>query len=91
MANYDDPTVDDIYEKMLYLQESFEDKDKVGLDLSDMKEKFSELGENSPQDKLISDMFYESIKIFFDLGLQLVNNLNLELLFDESKIQEKKK
>lgn len=89
MANYDGPTVDDIYNKMQNLQESYENRDNIEMNLSDMKEKFSELGENSPQDKVISNMFYESIKIFFDLGLQLVNNLNLELLFDEGKIQTK--
>lgn len=91
MANYDGPTVDDIYNKMQNLQESYENRDNIEIDLSDMKEKFEELGENSPQDKVISNMFYESIKIFFDLGLQLVNNLNLELFFDQGKIQEKNK
>jgi len=90
MANFDGPTVDDIYEKMVDLQENYENRDNVEMDLSDIKEKFSELGENSPQDKVISNMFYESIKIFFDLGLQLVNNLNLELLFEEDKKQDKK-
>ena len=89
MTNYEGPTVDDIYEKMVDLQENFDNRDKVEMDLSEMKEKFSELGENSPQDKVISDMFYESVKIFFDMGLQLINNLNLELFFDDSKKQEK--
>ena len=57
----------------------------------DAKEVFSELGNNKEEGKAIGDIFYNSIKTFFEVGLELASNLNLELLMDKFKSVQKEK
>ena len=59
----------------------------------DMKEIFAELGDGSEEDKIIGDLFYRSIKYFFDFGFELASKLNLELVADsvEKALKDKNK
>jgi hypothetical protein len=60
----------------------------------DAREVFSNLGNNKEEGEAIGEIFYNSIKSFFEVGLELASNLNLELLIDKFKSfqnEEKKK
>ncbi len=55
-----------------------------------IKEIFDELGKGSKADNAIGELFYNSIKTFFEIGVQLLENMNLESLISDGKIEEKK-
>ncbi len=46
---------------------------------------------NQQESEAIGDLFYNSIKTFFDIGFKLAKNLNLEFLTDEKKGENKSK
>ena len=50
----------------------------------------SDLKGDSEEENIVSDLFYKSVKSFFDLGFELADKLNLELL-SSFKLDEKKK
>ena len=56
---------------------------------ADAKEIFTDLIENKEEGKVLGEIFYNSIKTFFEVGLELASNLNLELLLDKFKSVEK--
>ena len=62
------------------------------IDLTEVKEMFSELKEESDSkvDNVIGDLFYKSVKLIFDTGFDLAKKLDLDL-FDSFKFEEKKK
>ena len=55
----------------------------------DAKEIFTDLTEDKEEGEALGDIFYNSIKTFFEVGLELASNLNLELLLDKFKSVEK--
>ncbi|MFX1258769.1 MAG: hypothetical protein ACFFAN_12990 [Promethearchaeota archaeon] len=55
---------------------------------NEMEEMLKDLGENSKENNLINDLFYKSVKMIFDMGFELANNLNLELLDTFKKEKE---
>ena len=57
----------------------------------DAKEIFTELTGDKKEGEVLGDIFYNSIKTFFEVGLELASNLNLELLLDKFKSVEKEK
>ncbi len=71
------------------LEELPELKRKVEEQKNDAKKMFSELNEDSNVDNLLSDLFYKSIKLFFDTGFDLAKKLNLEL-FESFKFEDDK-
>ena len=50
-----------------------------------IKELFEEIKPKTKEGEVITDLFYNSIKSFFEVGFDLAKNLNLELLFDSFK------
>ena len=52
------------------------------IDPSSMKEAFTEIGKNSKEDGVISDLFYNSVKLLFDIGFDLARKLDFELVED---------
>ena len=57
--------------------------------------KTPEMEENKPDSKkevedVIGDLFYTSIKSFFDIGFKLAKNLNLEFLTKEENQKQDK-
>jgi hypothetical protein len=74
------------------------------LDLSEIKKEVTEktIEKIDPNDlkkivndsnEVITDLFYKSIKLFFDVGFDLANKLNLEMLdlIKKEKTKEKDK
>ena len=55
-----------------------EEKAKEALNPTKMKEMISELN----VDNVVGDLFYESVKLFFDIGFDLAEKLNLDLIQD---------
>ncbi|MHA1149482.1 MAG: hypothetical protein ACTSR8_14705 [Promethearchaeota archaeon] len=62
------------------------------IEPENIKELFKEIKPETKEGEVITDLFYKSVKSFFELGFELAKNLNLELLFDKFKsFNEKKK
>ncbi|MGQ4873374.1 MAG: hypothetical protein ACP6IY_04790 [Promethearchaeia archaeon] len=55
------------------------------IEFDNIKELFEEIKPETEEGEIITDMFYNSIKGFFELGFELAKNLNLELLYDKFK------
>lgn len=55
-----------------------EEKAIEALNPTKMKEMISDLN----VDNVVGDLFYESVKLFFDIGFDLANKLNLDLIQD---------
>jgi len=55
-----------------------EEKAKEALNPTKMKEMISDLD----VDNVVGDLFYESVKLFFDIGFDLAEKLNLDLIQD---------
>jgi len=89
MANYEEPNLDELYNRMEHLHEKFENKELIDNELSKMKEIYEEISPNTEEDKIIGNLLYESIKMFFEMGFELAKNLNLELVFDQFEKAEK--
>ncbi len=63
-----------------------EEKAKEALNPSKMKELISDLD----VDNVIGDLFYESVKLFFDIGFDLADKLNLDIIQDFIKKDKEK-
>ena len=50
-----------------------------------IKDLFEEIKPETKEGEVITDLFYNSVKSFFEMGFELAKNLNLELLFDKFK------
>ena len=50
-----------------------------------IKELFEEIKPETKEGEVITDLFYTSVKNFFEMGFELAKNLNLELLYDKFK------
>ncbi len=74
------------------LKDVIEQKKKENPIQSDINKIISDLKGDSEAENIVSDLFYKSIKSFFDLGFELADKLNLEFLssfkFDEKKKRE---
>ena len=68
------------------IKEKLEQKAMDAINPSKMKEMISDL----KVDNVVGDIFYESVKLFFDIGFDLADKLNLELIGDLVKNKEKK-
>lgn len=55
-----------------------EEKAKEALNPTKMKEMISDLD----VDNVVGDLFYESVKLFFDIGFDLAEKLNLDIIQD---------
>ena len=56
-----------------------------------IKDLFEEIKPETKEGEVITDLFYNSVKSFFEMGFELAKNLNLEPLFDKFKgVNEKK-
>ena len=59
------------------------------MEPENLKELFEEIKPKTKEGEVITDLFYNSIKSFFEVGFDLAKNLNLELLFDNFKGSKK--
>ena len=79
------------------VNESMEKTHTIGINhtgkmakLPNMNEMFTELKNENPENEVITDLFYKSIKSVFDLGFQLANKLSFELIEESVKNTEDK-
>ena len=74
------------------LNKLIEDKKEESMIPSEMEAMLSDLKGDSKLNDVVSDLFYKSVKNMFDLGFELAEKLNLELLssfkLDEEKDKE---
>lgn len=63
-----------------------EEKALEAINPSKMKEMVSDLKVN----EVVGDLFYESVKLFFDIGFDLADKLNLDLIQDFLKRDKEK-
>ncbi|MFX0026866.1 MAG: hypothetical protein ACFE8M_10695 [Candidatus Hermodarchaeota archaeon] len=83
MENNQDSNINEIQEYIDDLDAKLEKK-KEDLVSTLSSDEF--LNKKSKQQfEIIGDLFYKSIKNFFDIGFKLAKNLNLEFLTDEKK------
>ena len=74
------------------LNKLIEDKKEESMIPSEMEAMLSDLKGDNKLDDVVNDLFYKSVKNMFDLGFELAEKLNLELLssfkLDEEKDKE---
>ncbi|TFG08881.1 MAG: hypothetical protein EU539_01045 [Promethearchaeota archaeon] len=86
MENDNNPEIEKAQVELSEIKDKLEEKAKETIDPSRLKDMASDL----KVDGAISDLFYESVKLFFDIGFDLADKLNLELIGDLVKKKEKK-
>lgn len=74
------------------LNKLIEDKKEESVIPSEMKTMLSDLKGDNKLNDVLNDLFYKSVKNMFDLGFELAEKLNLELIssfkLDEEKDKE---
>ena len=74
------------------LNKLIEEKKEESVIPSEMETMLSELNGDNKLNDVVNDLFYKSVKNIFDLGFELAEKLNLELIssfkLDEEKDKE---
>ncbi|MFX1337562.1 MAG: hypothetical protein ACFFDK_03030 [Promethearchaeota archaeon] len=87
MENQDNPNIEKAKIDLPEYTKKLEEKAKEALNPDKMKEMISDL----KVDNVVGDLFYESVKLFFDIGFDLADKLNLDLIQDFIKKDNEKK
>lgn len=86
MENQNNPGIEKPKIDLPEYTKKLEEKAKEALNPSKMKEMIS----NLDVDNVVGDLFYESVKLFFDIGFELADKLNLDLIEDLIKKEKEK-
>ena len=86
MENQNNPDVEKSKMDLPEYTKQLEEKAKEALNPAKMKEMVSDLN----VDNVVGDLFYESVKLFFDVGFELADKLNIELIRDFVKKDKEK-
>ena len=78
MENQDNPDLEKTKIDLPEYTKKLEEKALEAVNPSKMKEMVSDLKVN----EVVGDLFYESVKLFFDIGFDLADKLNLDLIQD---------
>ena len=78
MENQNNPDLDKAKIELPEYTKQLEEKALEAINPSKMKEMVSDL----KVDKVVGDLFYESVKLFFDIGFDLADKLNLDIIQD---------
>ncbi|TFG15990.1 MAG: hypothetical protein EU535_00080 [Promethearchaeota archaeon] len=78
MENQDNPDLEKTKIDLPEYTKQLEEKALEAINPSKMKEMVSDLKVN----EVVGDLFYESVKLFFDIGFDLADKLNLDLIQD---------
>ena len=78
MENQDNPDLEKTKIDLPEYTKKLEEKALEAINPSKMKEMVSDLKVN----EVVGDLFYESVKLFFDIGFDLADKLNLDLIQD---------
>lgn len=91
MQNGQDPKINKSLD-LPDLNKLIEEKKNESVNPSEMETMLSDLKGDNKLDDVVNDLFYKSVKNMFDLGFELAEKLNLELLssfkLDEEKDKE---
>ncbi len=88
MQNGQDPKINKSLD-LPDLNKLIEEKKEESVIPSEMDTMLSDLKGDNKLDDIVSDLFYKSVKNMFDLGFELAEKLNLELL-SSFKLEEEK-
>ncbi len=86
MENQNNPDLDKAKMELPEYTKQLEEKALEAINPSKMKEMVSDL----KVDKVVGDLFYESVKLFFDIGFDLADKLNLDIIQDFLKKEKDK-
>ena len=86
MENQNNPDLDKAKIELPEYTKQLEEKALEAINPSKMKEMVSDL----KVDKVVGDLFYESVKLFFDIGFDLADKLNLDIIQDFLKKDKEK-
>jgi hypothetical protein len=87
MENQNNPDLDKAKIELPEYTKQLEEKALEAINPSKMKEMVSDL----KVDNVVGDLFYESVKLFFDIGFDLADKLNLDIIQDFLKKDNEKK
>jgi len=91
MQNEQDPKIDKSMD-LPDLNKLIEEKKEESVIPSEMETMLSDLNGDNKINDVVNDLFYKSVKNMFDLGFELAEKLNLELIssfkLDEEKDKE---
>ncbi len=88
MQNGQDPKINKSLD-LPDLNKLIEEKKEESVIPSEMDTMLSDLKGDNKLDDVVNDLFYKSVKNMFDLGFELAEKLNLELL-SSFKLEEEK-
>ncbi len=88
MQNGQDPKINKSLD-LPDLKKLIEEKKDESVIPSEMDTMLSDLKGDNKLDDVVNDLFYKSVKNMFDLGFELAEKLNLELL-SSFKLEEEK-
>ena len=86
MENQNNPDLDKAKIELPEYTKQLEEKALEAINPSKMKELVSDL----KVDNVVGDLFYESVKLFFDIGFDLADKLNLDIIQDFLKKDKEK-
>jgi len=86
MENQNNPSIEKPKIDLPEYTKKLEEKAKEALNPTKMKEMISDLD----VDNVVGDLFYESVKLFFDIGFELADKLNFDLIQDFLKKEKEK-
>ena len=90
MQNGQDPKINKSLD-LPDLNKLIEEKKNESVNPSEMETMLSDLKGDNKLDDVVNDLFYKSVKNMFDLGFELAEKLNLELLSSFNLDEEKDK
>ncbi|MBA7625559.1 hypothetical protein ES703_32990 [subsurface metagenome] len=86
MENQNNPDIEKPKIDLPEYTKKLEEKAKEALNPTKMKEMISDLD----VDNVVGDLFYESVKLFFDIGFELADKLNFDLIQEFIKKDKEK-
>lgn len=90
MQNGQDPKINKSLD-LPDLNKLIEEKKEESVIPSEMETMLSDLKGDNKLDDVVNDLFYKSVKNMFDLGFELAEKLNLELISSFKLDEEKNK
>ncbi len=86
MENNAEQNLDPVDIEIPKIKEAIKEKITEKVDFSELKKNFPEFNIDSK----VTDIFFDSMKNFFDLSLKLIDKINLDFLFDTGKVSTEK-
>ncbi|MFX1588135.1 MAG: hypothetical protein ACFFC1_08270 [Promethearchaeota archaeon] len=91
MENKQDSHINEVQMKIDNISAEIEQKKEELVSTLISEEKKVSNKKNQQELEAIGDLFYNSVKTFFDIGFKLAKNLSLEFLTDEKNGEIKRK